>query len=76
MLRRTLRMLKDLAINKVAFYCPLTGNLNDNDGDYSETFGYTINCNAYRIEEALEAYQTRDICLAQYVGNHSGLKSS
>ena len=67
-------MLKDLAINKVAFYCPLTGNLNDNDGDYSETFGYTINCNAYRIEEALEAYQTRDICLAQYVGNHSGLK--
>ena len=67
-------MLKDLAINKVAFYCPLTGNLNDHDGDYSETFGYTINCNAYQIEEALEAYQTRDICMAQYVGNHSGLK--
>ncbi len=68
------QMLKDLAINKVAFYCPLTGNLNDHDGDYSETFGYTINCNAYRIEEALEAYQSRDICMAQYVGNHSGLK--
>lgn len=67
-------MLKDLAINKVVFYCPLTANLNDNEGDYSETFGYTINCNAYKIEEALEAYQTRDICMAQYVGNHSGLK--
>lgn len=67
-------MLKDLAINKVVFYCPLTGNLNDNEGDYSETFGYTINCNAYKIEEALESYQTRDICLAEYVGNHSGLK--
>lgn len=67
-------MLKDLAINKVVFYCPLTANLNDNEGDYSETFGYTINCNAYKIEEALESYQTRDICLAEYVGNHSGLK--
>ena len=64
-------MLKVLAINKVSFYCPLTGNLNDHDGDYSETFGYTINCNAYRIEEALEAYQTRDICMAQYMSKHA-----
>ena len=64
-------MLKDLAINKVSFYCPLTGNLNDHDGDYSETFGYTINCNAYRIEEALETYQTRDICMAQYMSKHA-----
>ena len=72
--REIKRMEKDLAINKISFYCPLTGNLNDHDGDYSETFGYTINCNAYQIEEALESYQTRDICLAEYVGNHSGLK--
>ena len=72
--REIKRMEKDLAINKVSFYCPLTAQLNDHDGDYSETFGYTINCNAYQIEEALEGYQTRDICLAEYVGNHSGLK--
>lgn len=73
--REIKRMEKDLAINKVSFYCPLTAQLNDHDGDYSETFGYTINCNAYQIEEALEGYQTRDICLAEYVGNHSGLKN-
>ena len=72
--REIKRMEKDLAINKVSFYCPLTAQLNDHEGEYSETFGYTINCNAYQIEEALEGYQTRDICLAEYVGNHSGLK--
>lgn len=72
--REIKRMEKDLAINKVSFYCPLKANLSDHDGDYSETFGYTVNCNAYQIEEALESYQTRDICLAEYVGNHSGLK--
>lgn len=65
---------KDLAINKIMFYCPLTANLNDHDGDYFETFGYTINCNIYKIEEALEGYQAHDICMAEYIGNHSGIK--
>lgn len=69
--REIKRMEKDLAINKVSFYCPLTAQLNDHEGDYSETFGYTINCNAYRIEEALEAYQSRDICMAQYMSKHA-----
>lgn len=72
--REIKRMEKDLAINKISFYCPLTGNLNDHDGDYSETFGYTINCNAYKIEEALEGYQARDVCMAEYVGDHANIK--
>ena len=68
------RMTKDLAANKVIFYCPLTAQLNDHEGDYYETHGYTINCNAYKIEEALEGYQARDVCMAEYVGDHANIK--
>ena len=68
------RMTKDLATNKVIFYCPLTAQLNDHEGDYYETHGYTINCNAYKIEEALEGYQARDVCMAEYVGDHANIK--
>ena len=68
------RMTKDLAANKVIFYCPLTAQLNDHEGDYYETHGYTINCNAYKIEEALEGYQSRDVCMAEYVGDHANIK--
>ena len=68
------RMTKDLAANKVIFYCPLTAQLNDHEGDYYETHGYTINCNAYMIEEALEGYQARDVCMAEYVGDHANIK--
>ena len=68
------RMTKDLAANKVIFYCPLTAQLNDHEGDYYETHGYTINCNAYKIEEALEGYQARDVCMAEYVGDRANIK--
>ena len=68
------RMTKDLAANKVIFYCPLTAQLNDHEGDYYETHGYTINCNAYKIEEALEGYQSRDVSMAEYVGDHANIK--
>lgn len=68
------RMTKDLATNKVIFYCPLTAQLNDHEGDYYETHGYTINSNAYKIEEALEGYQARDVCMAEYVGDHANIK--
>ena len=68
------RMTKDLAASKVIFYCPLTAQLNDHEGDYYETHGYTINCNAYKIEEALEGYQSRDVSMAEYVGDHANIK--
>lgn len=45
-------MLKNLAGTKMSFFCPLTGNLSDHDGDYYETDAYMINNNADAIEEA------------------------
>lgn len=39
-------MMKSLAGAKMSFFCPLTGNLSDHDGDYYETDAYIINNNA------------------------------
>ena len=33
-------MMKSLAGTKMSFFCPLTGNLSDHDGDYYETDAY------------------------------------
>ena len=50
-------MMKSLAGTKMSFFCPLTGNLSDHDGDYYETDAYMINNNADAIEEAIAKEQ-------------------
>jgi len=34
--------MKSLAGTKMSFFCPLTGNLSDHDGDYYETDAYDL----------------------------------
>lgn len=67
-------MMKSLAGTKMSFFCPLTGNLSDHDGDYYETDAYMINNNADAIEEAIAKEQATEINMAEYVGDHAGIK--
>ena len=67
-------MMKALAETKISFFCPLVGNISDHDGDYYETDSYHINENAYAIEEAIEKEQATEINMAEYVGDHAGIK--
>ena len=67
-------MMKSLAGTKMSFFCPLTGNLSDHDGDYYETDAYMINSNADAIEEAIAKEQATEINMAEYVGDHAGIK--
>lgn len=67
-------MMKSLADTKISFFCPLTGNLSDHDGDYYETDAYMINNNADAIEEAIAKEQATEINMAEYVGDHAGIK--
>ena len=67
-------MMKSLAGTKISFFCPLTGNLSDHDGDYYETDAYMINSNADAIEEAIAKEQATEINMAEYVGDHAGIK--
>lgn len=67
-------MMKSLASTKMSFFCPLTGNLSDHDGDYYETDAYMINNNAAAIEEAIAKEQATEINMAEYVGDHAGIK--
>ena len=67
-------MMKSLAGTKMSFFCPLTGNLSDHDGDYYETDAYIINNNSDAIEEAIAKEQANEINMAEYVGDHAGIK--
>ena len=67
-------MMKSLAGTKMSFFCPLTGNVSDHDGDYYETDAYMINNNADAIEEAIAKEQATEINMAEYVGDHAGIK--
>ena len=67
-------MMKSLAGTKMSFFCPLTGNLSDHDGDYYETDAYMINNNSDAIEEAIAKEQANEINMAEYVGDHAGIK--
>ena len=67
-------MMKALAGTKMSFFCPLTGNLSDHDGDYYETDAYIINNNSDAIEEAIAKEQANEINMAEYVGDHAGIK--
>lgn len=67
-------MMKSLAGTKMSFFCPLTGNLSDHDGDYYETDAYIINSNADAVEEAIAKEQATEINMAEYVGDHAGIK--
>ena len=67
-------MMKSLAGTKMSFFCPLTGNLSDHDGDYYESDAYMINNNADAIEEAIAKEQATEINMAEYVGDHAGIK--
>ena len=67
-------MMKSLAGTQMSFFCPLTGNLNDHDGDYYEADSYIINTNADAIEEAIAKEQSTEINMAEYVGDHAGIK--
>lgn len=67
-------MMKSLAETKLSFFCPLVGNLSDHDGDYYETDAYMINDNADAIEEAIAKEQATEINMAEYVGDHAGIK--
>ncbi|MBQ7829875.1 MAG: hypothetical protein IJ345_06355 [Clostridia bacterium] len=67
-------MLKNLAGTQMSFFCPLTGNLSDHDGDYYEADSYIINTNADAIEEAIAKEQSTEINMAEYVGDHADIK--
>ena len=67
-------MMKSLAETKLSFFCPLRGNISDHDGDYYETDAYMINDNADAIEEAIAKEQATEINMAEYVGDHAGIK--
>lgn len=67
-------MKKSLASTKMSFFCPLIGNLTDHDGDYYETDTYMLNDNADAIEEAIAKEQANEINMAEYVGDHAGVK--
>ena len=67
-------MLKSLAGSKLSFFCPLTGNLSDHDGDYYETSNDILSNNIDAIEEAVAREQATEINMADYVGNHAKIK--
>lgn len=66
--------LKALACSKLSFYCPLTGNINDHEGDYYETSNDVLADNADAIEEAIAREQATEINMADYVGDHADIK--
>jgi len=67
-------MLKSLASSKLSFYCPLTGNINDHEGDYYETSNDVLADNADAIEEAIAREQATEINMADYVRDHADIK--
>lgn len=67
--------MKALACSKLSFYCPLTGNINDHEGDYYETSNDVLTDNADAIEEAIAREQATEINMADYVGDHADIKN-
>ena len=67
-------MLKALASSKLSFFCPLTGNINDHEGDYYETSNDVLTENADAIEEAIAREQATEINMADYVSDHADIK--
>ncbi len=68
------KMLKALAGSKLSFFCPLTGNINDHEGDYYETSNDVLTENADAIEEAIAREQAKEINMADYVSDHADIK--
>ncbi len=68
------KMLKALAGSKLSFFCPLTGNINDHEGDYYETSNDVLTENADAIEEAIAREQATEINMADYVSDHADIK--
>jgi hypothetical protein len=67
-------MLKFIANTKVSFYCPLKCGINDHDGDFYDISNYTLNKYADEIEDAVAKEQSTEINMAEYVGDHAGIK--
>lgn len=67
-------IMKSLATSKVSFFCPLTGNINDHEDSYYETSNDVLTNNADAIEEAIAREQADEINMADYVGDHAGIK--
>lgn len=67
-------MLKALASSKLSFFCPLSGNISDHDGDYYETSNDVLTDNADAIEEAIAREQATEINMADYVSEHADIK--
>ena len=67
-------MLKALASSKLSFFCPLSGNISDHDGDYYETSNDVLTENADAIEEAIAREQATEINMADYVSDHADIK--
>lgn len=67
-------MLKALASSKLSFFCPLSGNISDHDGDYYETSNDVLTDNADAIEEAIAREQATEINMADYVSDHADIK--
>lgn len=67
-------MLKALASSKLSFFCPLSGNISDHDGDYYETSNDVLTENADAIEEAIAREQATEINMAEYVSDHADIK--
>ena len=68
------KMLKALASSKLSFFCPLSGNISDHDGDYYETSNDVLTENADAIEEAIAREQATEINMADYVSDHADIK--
>ena len=67
-------MLKALAGSKLSFFCPLSGNISDHDGNYYETSNDVLTENADAIEEAIAREQATEINIADYVSDHADIK--
>ncbi len=68
------RMTIELAPEKMSFFCPLEGNMRDDeDGYYYETDNYTLLANSDSIEEYLKREQSPEVSMAEYVGEHAEL---
>ncbi len=67
------RMTKELASEKVSFFCPLEGNLAESDGSFGDVGNYMLLDNKYEIQRKLQEEQSPELNMAEHVGNHAKL---
>ena len=73
----TLREIKEAVAPIVTtFYCPLTGQLHDDEyGDMNDVGSDYLRTYSSEIEDAIEMYQTPDMEMAEYITDHPTAKA-